>query len=112
MRNSSAWRNYRDAFEEFSTKARLVQTLREQPTGPGAIETALLDLERSRRVYNGARDQLVRELAPSVAAVSTETAPGNVRGIAQLLWEVAGRPEGTAHQDWLKAEEIARRAAA
>ena len=34
-----------------------------------------------------------------------------VKSIAELLWESAGRPEGTADEDWRLAEEIVKRAA-
>ena len=33
-----------------------------------------------------------------------------VRPIAELLWESAGRPDGTADRDWRRAEEIVREA--
>ena len=35
----------------------------------------------------------------------------DVRAIAELLWESAGRPEGTAAEDWRRAEEIIEKAA-
>jgi phosphosulfolactate phosphohydrolase-like enzyme len=35
-----------------------------------------------------------------------------VRGIAEVLWESAGRPEGTADEDWHLAEQIVQRATA
>ena len=35
-----------------------------------------------------------------------------VREIAELRWELAGKPEGTADDDWYRAEEIVRRATA
>jgi len=34
-----------------------------------------------------------------------------VKSIAELLWESAGRPEGTADDDWRLAEDIVKRAA-
>ena len=101
---------YRSSFEDFSIKARRVQSLVGGPNSQ-EMETALLEMERARLAYAGARDALARQLLPSLpAAPRRETR--DVSGIAELLWEVAGRPDGTAHRDWLRAEEIARRAAA
>lgn len=77
----------------------------------GQMETALLDMERARLAYTAARDALAQHLSPALTQAKRPK-PGNVSGIAELLWEVAGRPDGTAQKDWLRAEEIARRAAA
>lgn len=78
---------------------------------PQQMEFALLEMERARLAYADARDALARQFLPTLpAAARRETR--DVSGIAELLWEVAGRPEGSAHRDWLRAEEIARRAAA
>jgi len=43
---------------------------------------------------------------------SEEATTERVRDIAELLWETAGRPEGTADEDWRAAEAIVRRASA
>ena len=112
---------YRSAFEDFSRKVRQVQVL----TGlisanPAEMEAALLDLERAHVTYNNARDQWVQYLLPSSSRRAHprslhqvhEDHENCVRAIAELLWESAGRPEGTAAEDWRKAEEIVKQAAA
>jgi hypothetical protein len=43
---------------------------------------------------------------------SPQVNANRIRRIAKLLWEVAGKPEGSARQDWYRAEEIIRRAVA
>jgi len=35
-----------------------------------------------------------------------------VSEIAELRWELAGKPEGTADENWYRAEDIVRRAMA
>ncbi len=106
---------YRSAFEDFSRKAQRVQELTERPTGDRkAFETALVELEKAHLAYNEARDAFVRSLLPASA-----THPGSVNqldgrqdhrndvpAIAELLWEGAGRPTGTAEEDWRRAEAI------
>jgi hypothetical protein len=107
---------YRSAFENFSRKAQNIQFLTEHPSGDRkAFETALLELEKAHLAYNQARDVFVRSLLPA-----SEPAPPNqrqdhihdVQAIAELLWESAGRPTGTAEEDWHRAEAIVKSALA
>jgi hypothetical protein len=117
----SAEEEYRSAFEEFSQKAQLVQLLTEHPTGDrNAFEGALLELEKAHLAYNGARDALVRSLLPTLGPARPEQRPDyrssdhseDVQAIAELLWESAGRPTGTAEEDWRRAEAIVKCAVA
>ncbi len=107
---------YRSAFEDFSRKAQQVQSLTEHPTGDRkAFETALLELERAHLAYNDARDALVRSLLPGPVKEQRQDRAnhrGDVQAIAELLWESAGRPTGTAEEDWRRAEAIVQRALA
>ena len=97
---------YRSAFEEFSRKVQRVQhlTVEENPD-VAALDTALLELEHARLAYNTCRDALARHL---LASSTPRTHGDRVKKMAELLWEVEGRPEGTADQDWHRAEEIVR----
>jgi hypothetical protein len=102
---------YRSAFEDFSRKAQRVQFLTEHPTGDRkAFETALLELEKAHLAYDDARDALVRSLLPSTEnhqpASAAHDHRHDVPAIAELLWESAGRPTGTAEEDWRRAEAI------
>jgi hypothetical protein len=110
----SAEVEYRSAFEEFSRKAQQVQLLTEHPTGDRkAFETALLELEKAHLAYNGARDAFVRTLLPPAARLQPRERQDHtedVQAIAELLWEGAGRPTGTAEEDWHRAEAIVQRA--
>jgi hypothetical protein len=115
---------YRRAFQLFSQKAQQVQAL----TGasgqdPKVVETALIELQRAHTDYEQCRDAWVkyllggpeRQALPAAEALPRKDAlPHNddVRAIAELLWESAGRPEGTAAEDWRRAEEIIEKAAA
>ena len=105
---------YRYAFEDFSKKAERVQFLTEHPTGDRkAFETALLELEKAHLAYNNARDTLVQSVRPSlVPDHGSRDHSGDVQAIAELLWESAGRPTGTAEEDWRRAEAIVKRAVA
>jgi hypothetical protein len=113
--------DYREAFENFSRKAERVQFLaREGNAGEGnnnekAFETALLDLERAHLAYNQARDAFLRSLLPESAqipAFDNQAHASDVPTLAELLWESAGRPDGTAEEDWRRAEAIVKRAVA
>jgi hypothetical protein len=118
---------YREAFADFARKAQSVQALTEQsnvrsnhtnvrsnPT-EGALEAALLELERAHVQYNLRRDEWVQYLLPGGSLKPGEADQAHedcIRSIAAMLWENAGRPEGTEHEDWRKAEEIVRQATA
>ena len=106
---------YRSAFEDFSSKAQQVQSLTENPTGDRkAFETALLELEKAHLAYNSARDAFVRSLLPPQQdhprKRSVQDISADIPAIAELLWESAGRPTGTAEEDWQRAEAIVQRA--
>ncbi len=76
-----------------------------------------MDVEKSRVIYDQTRDVLARELLPASQKTKfptidpPEAITERVKSIAELLWESAGRPEGTAEEDWHLAEEIVKRAA-
>ena len=103
---------YRDTFEEFSRKAQHVQLLAAlQNTDGKAFEVALLELERAHLAYNQARDAFLQSLLPESArmpASDDHDRTGDVPVLAELIWESAGRPEGTALEDWRRAEEIVK----
>jgi hypothetical protein len=109
---------YRRAFDDFAKKAQFVQTLIAQPhVDPHALEAALLELECAHVAHDIYRDEWVQHLLP--VALQNKLNPARelerthedcVRAIAELLWENAGRPDGSAHEDWRKAEEIVKQA--
>lgn len=114
------WRDYRRAFACFSQTVRRVQALTAQPDPDrAALDAALLEMEKARVTYNSRRDALAesllpgpdREALPAVTPDSPSAYAERVKVIAELLWEGAGRPDGTADDDWYHAEEIVRRAA-
>jgi hypothetical protein len=69
--------------------------------------------------YNDARDALASarmpaELARLFWAIPTAAVreQARVRNIAELLWELKGKPQGSADDDWYRAERVARHASA
>ncbi len=106
---------YRKAFDEFAAQVQHVQILTAQAhADPKIVEAALLDLERAHVNYDICRDRWVQFFLPSEKRrpLVENSHEDCIRTIAELLWESAGRPEGTADEDWRKAEEIVKQAAA
>lgn len=119
MQIDVALRNaYRATFQEYSRKLDALQTLMSaSPADSGRIDAALLEVEQARIAHNAARDRLAKELVrPPLPSATGNSATGNkehrIRETARLLWEMAGRPDGTAEHDWRRAEQLVRRAAA
>lgn len=112
---------YERAFQEFSDRVRDLQCLTLHPSpDAAAINVALQELEKAHWVYDRCRDALAVELLPAsmrgtfrrMEPNSAEAYEDRVRAVARLLWESVGRPEDTADDDWHRAEQIVRRAAA
>ena len=107
---------YRAAFEDFSRQTKRVQSLAERQDGDQeAFESALIEMEKAHWAYKEARDAFMRWLLPDSAQAQSDCDPnysGDIAAIAELLWQGAGRPSGTAEEDWHRAEAIIERAAA
>jgi hypothetical protein len=104
---------YRAAFREYSIKLDTLQCLMSSATPDrDRIEAARLDVEDARVAHNCARDRLARELVRPSLPPGTDIDEHHVRQTAQLLWEIAGRPHGTAECDWNRAEKLVYSAAA
>ena len=67
------------------------------------VEAALFEAEKARLAYSATRDLLAAQMAGLRAAAkpSSQALPqdGKVRAIARLLWELGGKPDGTALAD-------------
>ena len=113
-----ARRAYQQAFHDFSDRVRHLQSVIHDPHPDRAeIEAALLEVEKARVIYDGWRDELARHLLPLKPGLlpiadSREAIAEHVKDIAEILWEAAGKPEGTAADDWRRAEEIVKQAVA
>ena len=113
--NEKLLQDYRNAWETYSRKHAALQCLMDsiQPE-KSRVDSVILELEKARAAHSAARDRLAKHLSatlpegPSVPVVSEQN---HVRNTAQLLWEMAGRPVGTAESDWFRAEHLIRRAA-
>lgn len=114
------WQSYRDAFREFEREAARLNDLNSQHH-PDALETerALERLEHARLAYNDVRDSLAASrMSPRNAQLFWTLPPAarshraRVKTIAEMLWELNGRPQGSADEDWFRAERVLRRAEA
>ena len=107
--------DYRRTFAEFAEKVRQTRAVMAASNADRkTIDGALLEMERARVEYNRSRDFLAEQLssARGFHSEAAELGVNRVREIAELRWELAGKPEGTAEDDWYRAEEIVRRATA
>src|ERR1700685_4250525 len=104
---------YRTTFQEYSRKLNALQCLMSSTTtNSGQIEAALLEVEKARVAHSCARDRLARDcVRPSLPPRAADD-ERRIRKTAQLLWELAGRPDGTAEYDWCRAERLVQAAAA
>jgi len=78
-------------------------------------EKALLRVENARLAYNDTRDALAASLMTATASRAFWRIPAaarrektRVKDIAELLWELAGKPQGSADDDWYRAERVVR----
>jgi hypothetical protein len=106
--DSTVLRNaYRTTFQEYSSKLDALQRLMSSGTPDSSVmEAALLEVEKARLAHSTARDQLARELVRPPLPPAAEDGERHVRETARLLWEMAGRPEGSAERDWRRAEQL------
>jgi hypothetical protein len=103
---------YRATFQEYSKQLDALHSLLLGNPAADRIESARLLVEKARVAHNGARDRLARELVRPPLPVNARVDESHIRETAQLLWEVAGRPEGSAERDWQRAEQLVRTAGA
>jgi hypothetical protein len=114
------WQTYRDAFREFEHEAgRLAKIKAQSSYDPAEAEKALSRVEHARQAYNQIRDSLAASMmTPEVRRallsipVNADHAHDRVKSIAELLWEMAGRPQGSADDDWYRAERVVRHSGA
>jgi hypothetical protein len=117
---AQAWAAYREAFQNLSRTTRVVQDLiATQNLDRSTVDAAILALEKVHTVYVERRNTLAYLLLPPptrdlviVPAPDPDLDKSKVRRVAALLWEVSGRPLGSANVDWHRAEEIIRSVAA
>jgi hypothetical protein len=103
--------SFRDAFETFERESNRLHIL--GFVDPRRLEDALLRVEKARLAYNDARDVLAAslmslELRTKFLCLGPPAAhgPERIKGVAELFWELAGKPAGTAEDDWYRAERV------
>ena len=104
------WNEYRATWEAFSRKLDRLQALAEEGNRQ-LVEEALLEVEKAKSAHNAARDRLAAHLSGRIAArdaADARSEEDRIREKARLLWELSGRPHGTAEADWLQAERLVR----
>lgn len=112
IETSNALRNaYRETFQDYADKLNALQRITECGSAIADVEmqAALDAMEAARMAHSSARDRLAKELMRCAAS-----AGGNeqqIRKTAHLIWEFAGRPEGTAERDWQRAKKVVAAAA-
>jgi len=119
-RKQLLWESYREAFQQFEREAmRLAELNLKHSTNPAETERALERVEHARLAYNDTRDTLAASmLSPKDAHLfwtipaSARREQARVKTVAELLWELNGRPQGSADDDWYRAERVVRSAAA
>jgi hypothetical protein len=108
-------KQYRATWEAFSQMLDRYQACVDSGDRSRA-EAALLDVEKARMVHNAARDRLAQQLTGEIAALDMKAIgvaeQRRVRETAHILWEIAGKPSGTAESDWRRAETLVRTASA
>jgi hypothetical protein len=110
------WQSYRDAFRQFMREAdRLSEIKVKFAHDPAEAEKALLLVEHARLTYNDTRDALAASLMRPESRrkfwsipVAVRREQARVKSIAELLWELAGKPQGSADDDWYRAERVVR----
>ena len=115
----SLWRAYREAFSQFADEASRLAEIKARPAyNPAETEKALLRVENARLAYNDVRDSLAASRMPVEIERAFWSIPpagrrerARVKTIAELLWELAGKPQGSADDDWYRAERVVRSAA-
>jgi hypothetical protein len=102
---------YRVTFREYADRLNQLQGLIDcGQTGTNEFQIALEAVEAARAAHSHARDCLARELLRVTKSAATGDEQ-QIRRTARLIWEFAGRPEGTADRDWQRAEKLVRAAA-
>lgn len=103
---------YRAGWAEYEMRLRELQCAADRGDH-SRLEPLLLSVETARLKYSAARDRLAAQmLGADLTGLAPATADRRIRGTAQLLWELSGKPQGTAEFDWLRAERIVRHASA
>lgn len=114
-RTSSTWKSYRHAFENFRAEVHRVQSLGALASPPREeLDGAVVRLQIASEDYRIARNALLWEMVPpehhSITPMNDDIPfSERVKETAELLWELEGRPNGSALDDWYRAEAIVRR---
>jgi hypothetical protein len=109
------WQAYRDAFLQFEREAKRLAEIKARRSDAAEAEQALSRVEQARLAYNEVRDTLAASLMPEkfsrafwAIPASSRQDQARVKSIAELLWEMAGKPQDSALDDWYRAERVVR----
>jgi hypothetical protein len=121
---------YDVAFRNWAAQVRVLQSIDSgDPLDGGAIEQARRWVEEAAAIYQEKRNLYLNHVIASRSRQSQRVSgkapsrpntpagsspdpcvsspePSPIRKLARQIWEEAGRPAGTAEQDWHRAKEI------
>jgi hypothetical protein len=105
--------DYDAAFSRLRAAAWHLCTVLESGADAETKSAAQRRMEEALADYRASRDRLAYHLASAKSpaeAIRRQRQPSQeeVRQLAYRLWEQAGRPTGSADQDWQRAEELLR----
>jgi hypothetical protein len=111
---------YRLAFHQWNSQLHNFQSISEHPVDDAETRKAREQTEAAELVYREQRDRLAGYILTGtrlsrifrhgaepdeIERLSPEQRH-EVEVLAYRLWEDAGRPQGTAERDWLRAESL------
>jgi hypothetical protein len=112
MQSEELRKAYRSTWLEWARHTDALQQTIEKPHPDRTqLEERLNAVERARAAHNEARDSLAQVLGQTPAPAGAPC-DDRVRATARLLWELSGRPDGTADSDWRSAQSMVRTASA
>ena len=94
---------YDSAFRSLAVKARRLQEAKEDAScDETAVREAWHEVDQATAEYQSSRNQLMEFLLPP----GTRVRKPHIERAAYFLWENAGRPSGTAQEDWHRAQQL------
>jgi hypothetical protein len=94
---------YDSAFRNLAAKARRLQKVQDDASfGETAVREAWREVAEATSEYQSSRNRLMEFLLPP----GTRLRKPHIEQAAYFLWENAGRPSGTAEEDWYRAQQL------
>jgi hypothetical protein len=103
--------SYRVSFRSWASRVEQLHQLEDQHSPPAEVASAETEAALAERAYRDNRNRLVQFIlvASTHSSVPRRLTPAQhqeVERLAYRLWEEGGRREGTAEDDWYRAERL------